>query len=200
MLRLCAALAKYGFPDSMPTKQAHSPAKLYTAVLETHSPADGTQPGNILNCNLKKLHSFWNAWTTLTPMHPNKNYYGKSGHSVPIENCICEKPTTSEAWPSRRFLNTAWQISTAVRIYIAELCAKLPGCVKGHSWYWDTTAVVGADSAVAGANGASVTASVGTVTALGLHSMWLVVPSTIHICLYMWVPFFRVPPPKIRVF
>ena len=124
--------------------KASSPAKMHTAVLETHSPADGTQPSNVvLNCNLKvlfKITLFLERVETL--MHPNKICYGKSGHSVPIGNCICEKPTTNEAWPSRHFLNTAGQMSTAVFIYIAGLCAKLPGCVEGHTSYWNTTAVV----------------------------------------------------------
>ena len=40
----------------MAINQAHSPAELHTAVLETHSRADGTQPGNVvLNCKIKFL-------------------------------------------------------------------------------------------------------------------------------------------------
>ena len=136
MLRLRATLVKCGFPDSIAINQTHSRAKLHTAVLEKHSPADGTQPGNVvLNCKFKVLFNitlFSNAWTTL--MHSNNMCDGQSGPSVPVANCFCEKHTASEAWPSRHFQSTAGRMSTAVCIYIVGLCAKLPGCVEGHPW------------------------------------------------------------------
>ena len=56
MLWLCTTLGKYGFPESMTINKVHSLAKLHTTVLETHSPADSTQPGNlVLNCKSKSL-------------------------------------------------------------------------------------------------------------------------------------------------
>ena len=91
-LWLRATLVKYGFPYSMAIIQAHRPAKLHTAVLETHSPVDGTQPGNVAsNCKIKvllKVTISLSAWTTL--MHSNKICYGKFGHSMPVAICICD--------------------------------------------------------------------------------------------------------------
>ena len=152
MLRLCAALVKYRFLDSMAINQVHSPVKLHTVVLETHSAADGTQPGKVTsNCKIKAesrhmgmisarwtgkhisiLHVYfcsssqspWNVWTNL--IHPNKTCCGKFVTNVLVAYHICEKPTTSEAQSCRHFQNTAGNG--------ARLCTKLPGCVEGRDW------------------------------------------------------------------
>ena len=55
-------LVNYGFPDSKAINQAHSLAKLHTAVLETHSPADGAQSDNVLNCKIKVLFKITISW------------------------------------------------------------------------------------------------------------------------------------------
>ena len=113
-LRLCATLVIYGFPDSMTTSQAHSPANCTQAYWEYRARRMAHSPAVFWTANLRfcsKLHPSWNSWTAL--MHPNKMCYV---FFFPVANRICEKPTS-------------------LRIYIAGIDAKLPNCIKEHI-YW----------------------------------------------------------------
>ena len=102
---------------------------------------DCTQPGMIARrCAARQCCFEWQNYGSvqnfpLTRMYGQVQYPKTRCAMINLVKVACVLQLVFVVNPQHtagQFQHTAGQLSTAVCVYIAGLCAKLPGCVEGH--------------------------------------------------------------------